>query len=73
MPTEAQLVGHVGKLKARIARLEYQKDWAEREQAITHRWAEEAWEEVRHLRDLLDKALSGTHPAHFDGRGDGDD
>lgn len=52
---DERLQRQVASLKRKVARLEQDKEWAERERASTHRWAEEAWEEVRRLHDVCSR------------------
>lgn len=47
--TPAERLKRIRSLERKVARLEQQKDWAEREADGTRRWAEEAWKEVRRL------------------------
>lgn len=61
-----RLVGQVAKLKARNHRLTYQKDWAESEARIATEWGDKAWDQIRHLRDLLEKAIA-AYPQPSDG------
>lgn len=51
MTTEERLK-RIRSLERKVADLEWRLDWAEREQLSTHRWAEEAWTEVRRLHDV---------------------
>lgn len=53
-----RLQKQVDSLKRKVAKLTAERDWAEQERAITTRWAEQSWEQVRHLRELLDKAIT---------------
>lgn len=68
----ARDITRIATLNRKVSKLEAERDWAENERKITNEWAQKAWEEVRWLRDLLEKALSGTHPLqvqHNDGSG----
>lgn len=42
-------------LERKASDLDHRLDWAERQEASVRHWAEEAWEEVRHLRGIIDR------------------
>lgn len=50
--TADERLKRIRSLERRVAGLERDKDWAEREAACVQRWAEEAWAEVRRLHDV---------------------
>ena len=50
--TAEERLKRIRSLERKVRDLERDKDWAERDQQSTNRWAEKAWEEVRHLRDM---------------------
>lgn len=56
----AQCEKKIASLKRKVAKLAAERDWAEQERAITERWAEQSWEQVRHLRALLEKAIQAN-------------
>lgn len=45
----AERLARIRSLERKVARVEQDREWAERERASTHQWAEQAWEEVRRL------------------------
>lgn len=50
--TPEERLKRIRSLERKVRDLERDKEGAEREQISTHHWAEKAWEEVRHLRDM---------------------
>lgn len=63
--TEAQMIGQIAKLKARLARVEYQRDWFENEAKINADWGNRGWDQVRRLSDMLEKAIAHNGPQHI--------
>lgn len=51
MTTEERLK-RIRSLERKVADLGWRLGWAEREQANTERWAQEAWTEVRRLHEV---------------------
>lgn len=50
--TPEERLKRIRSLERKVRDLEWRLDWAEREQASTHRWAKESWAEVRRLHDV---------------------
>lgn len=73
-----RLQKQISSLKRKVANLEHQLSWAERERAITQAWAEKAYEEAHWLHGLIERYfeagirinLEQAEAALIDGRDD---
>lgn len=50
--TADERLTRIRSLERKVARLENEKYWAERDEASVRHWAEEAWTEVRRLHEM---------------------